>query len=171
MESYGSAQKSKMHIASVQHIAIASMNMHLLILARVLFPPRYTHPSAEGFETGQLLGHLTNASIHKNTSAYEEDKDVIGKGSKWDFKQWQQWFKDQNRPLAYHVVWERIKTVIQLTTLPLLSVLPPSPVPFEVSTCVCATPKALNFCSGPRFPALGGWSHPVHEPRRCLALT
>lgn len=93
---------------------------------------KYQHPSDEGFRPDQLLGHLTNASIHKNSTTYAEDKDVIGRGCKWDFRQWKNWFREQGRPLAYFVVWERIKTLVRLTTLPLLTVLPRSEVPFEV---------------------------------------
>jgi len=77
-----------------------------------------------------MFSHLTNSSINKYSPTLGENKDVVGAGCKWDFKQFRAWYESCG--FDYETLWAKIENLVNLTLVLLPSLVPKSGSCFEL---------------------------------------
>ncbi|KAJ3039856.1 putative tubulin polyglutamylase ttll2, partial [Rhizophlyctis rosea] len=68
------------------------------------------------------FAHLTNTSINKHSPTFEEAKEGVGSGCRWEVGRLREWFL--NRGLDWGRVWRRIQGIVILTLLPVSAEVP-----------------------------------------------
>ena len=63
-----------------------------------------------------VFSHLTNTSINKYSPTLDTHKDGIGSGCRWRFFQLKSYFDNHN--IDFDPIWNKIKSIITLTLLP-----------------------------------------------------
>lgn len=74
--------------------------------------------ATEKFDLGTLdnvYAHLTNTSINKFGPSYRKDKDVIGRGCKWNFSRFRAYLRSRN--IDDRHLWQKIHHIVMLTLL------------------------------------------------------
>lgn len=77
-----------------------------------------------------IFAHLTNYSVNKNSTVFDDYKPGIGVGCKWTGAQVRSYFAE--RGVDFKLLWGRVETLVCLTLLSIASQVPPMPQCFEL---------------------------------------
>jgi tubulin polyglutamylase TTLL2 len=94
------------------------------------FLARFSTEKYDLSDISNVFGHLTNYSVNKNSSQYEQYKQGIGTGSKWHQDQVREFFASHG--LSWDVMWQRVEVLVSYTLLSIASVVPPVAQCFEL---------------------------------------